>query len=348
MKNIIKSLHICLLVFLLLLISLACQFSDLTKKEPTKTPLSPTQTATLFPTFTPIPLGSKDNPYIIATVASSENLEEAELALKGLATYISDNSEQAFLAKIYPDYQSLLFDLQKRKIHFAWLPPIPYIVANRNSAALPVVLINSFGVYFYGIQFFADRDSDFEVFYNEASGESTASAEDALAQFADQTPCWVDPDSLSGYIIPIGLLNDQEIEISDGVFAHSASAVIRSLYIKGICNFGVTYAYTGDPRTASSLSDLPDVQERIVIIWKSDPIIPMMNLSAYPDLDSRLVQQVGEILTAYSHQQEGKDLISQATGSSVEGVKPINDASYEPLRHYINAAGIDIQQLIDK
>jgi phosphonate transport system substrate-binding protein len=318
------------------------------KKEPTQTPIPPTQTVTLKPTFTPFPLGSKDNPYIITSTATTENSEETELALKEIATYLSDQSGQVFIAKIYSDYQSLLFDLQKKKIHFAWLPPIPYIVANRNNAAIPVVLINSYGIYFYGVQFFADKDSGFEIYYDEDSGESTAPAKDALAQFSDLTPCWVDPDSLSGYLVPIGLLNDQGIEVSEGIFAHSASAVIRSLYIKGICDFGVTYAHTGDPRTASSLSDLPDVQERIVTIWRSDPIISMMNLSAYPDLDSRLVQKVAEILTEYSHIQEGKDNLSQATNSSVEAIKPINDASYEPLRHYLGAAGVDIQTLIDK
>jgi hypothetical protein len=61
-----------------------------------------------------------------------------------------------------------------------------------------------------------------------------------------------------------------------------------------------------------------------------------------------LVQKVAEILTEYSHIQEGKDNLSQATNSSVEAIKPINDASYEPLRHYLGAAGVDIQALIDK
>jgi phosphonate transport system substrate-binding protein len=348
MKNSIESFRNFLLIFFVVIISLSCELSNLVNREPTQTPVPPTQTVTLKPTFTPFPLGSKDNPYIIASISPADDGEETELALSEIATYLSDQSEQVFIAKVYSNYQSLLFDLQKKKIHFAWLPPIPYIVANRNNSAIPVVLINSYGIYFYGVQFFADRNSSFEIYYDENSGESTASAEDALAQFTDLTPCWVDPDSLSGYLVPMGLFNDQGIELSEGVFAHSASAVIRSLYIKGICDFGVTYAHTGDPRTASSLSDLPDVQERIVIIWKSDPIIPMMNLSAFPDLDSRLVQQVAEILTDYSHKQEGKDILSQATNTSVEAVKPINDASYEPLRHYLGAAGVDIQPLIDK
>ncbi len=348
MKTTLESFRNFLLIFFIIFISLSCQLTNVVKKGPTQTPVPPTQTVTIKPTYTPFPLGSKENPYIIASTASVDDGEEAELALEEIATYLSDQSGQVFTGKIYSDYHSLLFDLQKKKIQFAWLPPIPYIVANRNNSAIPVVLINSYGIYFYGVQFFADRDSDFEIYYDQNSGESTASAEEALAQFANQTPCWVDPDSLSGYLVPIGLLNDQGIDLSEGVFAHSASAVIRSLYIKGICDFGVTYAHTGDPRTASSLADLPDVQERIVIIWKSDPIIPMMNLSAYPDLDSRLVQQVAEILTDFSHKKEGRDILSQAINTSVEAVKPINDAAYEPLRHYLGAAGVDIQPLIDR
>jgi phosphonate transport system substrate-binding protein len=142
------------------------------------------------------------------------------------------------------------------------------------------------------------------------------------------------------------LLNDQEVPVTPGVFTQSSTAVIRSLYIKGICDFGVTYAHTGDPRTSSTLADLPDLEERIVIIWKSDPIIPTVNLSAYPDLDPKLVQQVVQVIQVHARTDEGKLQLSQILNTSVEGIKPIDDSSYDPVRHYLDSAGADVQLLL--
>jgi hypothetical protein len=37
------------------------------------------------------------------------------------------------------------------------------------------------------------------------------------------------------------------------VFTYNYNAIIRALYIQGICDFGVTYALTGDPLTSSDI-----------------------------------------------------------------------------------------------
>ncbi len=183
------------------------------------------------------------------------------------------------------------------------------------------MLVNTYGVYFYGVQFFAAVESGFNAYFDAATGNSTAPANTALSQFTNKNPCWVDPTSISGYVVPLGLLEDQSIDLGDGVFSQNPTAVIRSLYIQGVCDFGVTYAHIGDPRTSSSLSDLPDLMERIVIIWKSDPIIPTINLSAYPDIDPRLVQQVAEKMAVLMQTQEGKQWLSQALDHRCRGCK---------------------------
>ncbi len=290
--------------------------------------------------------GTEDYPFILAAVSSDENFFLADQALADLAGYLSEQTGFMFSHAIYPNYLDLLLDMQKRLVHFAWLPPVPYLAAKQNQAANAVALVNTYGVYFYGVQFFADVNDGFDSYYNQASGLSTAAASTALAQFSDTIPCWVSDTSLAGYLVPRGLLNDQDVPVAPGVFTQSSSAVIRSLYIKGICDFGVTYAHTGDPRTSSTLADLPDLDERIVIIWKSDPIIPTVNLAAYPDLDPRLVQQVAQSIQFHAGTDEGKLQLSQILDTSVEGIRLIDDSSYEPLRHYLDSAGADIQQLL--
>jgi phosphonate transport system substrate-binding protein len=317
----------------------------------------PAATATAVPTaivpvitqpaepFLPEP-GIEGNPYILAAVSSEGIFPQVDSALSELAAFLSQETGYLFEHTVYSDYNTLVLDMQKRLVHFAWLPPVPYLAAKQNHAASAILLVNNYGVYFYGVQFFADINDGYDVYYNPDTGLSTASASTALEQFNEATPCWVSDTAISGYLVPLGLINDQEITVPPGVFTQSATAVIRSLYIKGICDFGVTYAHTGDPRTSSSLADLPDLQERIVIIWKSDPIIPTQNLSAYPDLDPRLVQQVAIILQEHAGTDEGKLQLGQILDTAVEGVKPIDDKSYEPLRHYLDSAGADIPQLL--
>lgn len=334
----------------ILILALFIQSCNLSSRIPTAeaTPV-PTASVTDIPraaeTIRPEP-GTEDNPYIMAAVSVEESFTQVDQALFELAAYLSQQTGLLFNHAVYPDYPTLLLDMQKRMVHFAWLPPVPYLAAKQNHAANAVLLVNTFGVYFYGVQFFADIDDGYDIFYDQASGLSTASASTALDQFYDATPCWVSETSLSGYLVPTGLFNDLDIITAPGVFTQSATAVIRSLYIKGICDFGVTYAHTGDPRTSSSLVDLPDLNERIVIVWKSDPIIPTQNLSAYPDLDPRLVQHVTQILQEYAGTDEGKFQLGLSLDTSIEGVKPVDDSSYEPLRHYLDSAGADIQQLL--
>lgn len=342
-----KFLQFFLPILVLVLLIQSCSLSSLLQEEtPTFIPSTtePVITQTAEPTQ-PEP-GTEENPYRIAAVSSAENFTQVDQALLALARYISGETGFVFDHRVYLDYQELLLDMQKRLVHFAWMPPVPYLVAKQNQAAEAVALVNTYGVYFYGVQFFADKDDGYEIYYDPAAGLSTAFAGIALEQFTDAIPCWVSDTSLPGYLVPLGLLNDQDVTVAPGVFTQSSTAVIRSLYIKGICDFGATYAHTGDPRTSSTLSDLPDLDERIVIIWKSDPIIPTINLAAYPDLDPRLIQQVAQIIQEHARTDEGKLQLGQILNTSVEGIKLIDDSSYEPLRHYLNSAGVDIQQLL--
>ena len=63
----------------------------------------------------------------------------------------------------------------------------------------------------------------------------------ALAQFADKKPCWSDETSASGYVIPLGYLNANQIVTKPAAFVQGHPTVVRSLYATGICDFGATY-----------------------------------------------------------------------------------------------------------
>ncbi len=53
---------------------------------------------------------------------------------------------------------------------------------------------------------------NFTVYYDPKTGKDTADAATALAQFAGKKPCYTDPLSASGYLVPSGFLAANKIK----------------------------------------------------------------------------------------------------------------------------------------
>ncbi len=85
-------------------------------------------------------------------------------------------------------------------------------------------------------------------------GANTADAATALAQFDGKKPCWTDPLSASGYVIPSGIVGYDRCQGQSGCLRHRPPDGRHApCTLKGICDFGATYI---DART-SSLAEGP-------------------------------------------------------------------------------------------
>ena len=168
----------------------------------------------------------------------------------------------------------------------------------------------------------------------------------ALQQFSGTRPCFTNSESIPGFIVPSGLLANTSTPTLDPVFTYNYNAVIRALYIGGICDFGVTYAYTGDPLTSSDiLSNLPDAQSLINIVWRSDSLIPNLNLSASPNLPVFIRFRIGEAMLNIADSPDGLYLISNALNYQVEALRSVEDHFYNPLRSAILPLDLDLEAL---
>ena len=117
--------------------------------------------------------------------------------------------------------------------------------------------------------------------------------------------------------------------------------MIRALYITGICDFGATYTYLGDPRTAEKLlSDLPDISERVIALWQSDPVIPNLNISLHPDVSDATREQIVTSFLVLVRTPEGKQALSNINGYQIEDLMIIDDTMYDDLRDIL--AGVDV------
>jgi len=328
-----------------------------TEPTPTPTPsvtpeplLTPTTTPTLRPTATPTqpPLGSQGNPISLGFILQPEDTQAKEAA-EDISFLISQDTGLQIESALYPDFQSLSAAIKNGDVDLFWLKPLEYIYLNWEGSAQVILVTNHLGVYAYGVQFMANVNRGFTSYYDPESNASFGDSVTALQQFSGTRPCFINPSSLPGYIAPLGLLANTSTPTLDPVFAYGYEAIIRALYIQEICDFGVSYALIGDPRTASSIiQDIPEAQNDVIIIWQSDGIIPNTNLSATPDFPLNILYQIQEAFLDLPNTPEGLSLLSTALNYQVEALKVVEDTFYNPLRAAIVPLELDLQELTMK
>ncbi len=353
-KPLASLLFLALLALAALLLVSACGGNRPPSVKPTPTL---TATPTLPPTLTPTPkpLGAKENPFVIGLVSETNDPQITAAAVE-LATRISQLANITVAGKVFPSYAQLMEAMGKGEVHVTWLPPLTYLYASQQGLAEVALLTNHFGVYTYGAQFLANASSindpthPIKPYYDPISGQNAADAATALEQFKDLRPCWVEPQSASGYILPAGLLQLNNITTQPAVLAQTHAAVVRALYIKGICDFGATFAIVGDPRTASAVQqDLPDVMSRILIIWRSDAVIPNTNLSLLAGMSEADRLTLSNAFLDLSKAPDGKALLSLSAGNyQVDEIKVVQDSLYDPLRDVVQALDLNLKDMLGK
>lgn len=309
--------------------------------EHTSTPMpSPTPRPTATPTLPP--LGSMGNPVTLGFILPQTSF--ADIAAEDLTGLLGSETGYVMEALFYPDFQTLSNAILNGEVDLFWLKPLEYLYLNGEGAAEVMLVSNHLGVYAYGVQFIAHTNSGFSPYFNPETGENFGDVLDALQQFSGTRPCFLDPDSIPGYFVPVGLLTNTSTPTLPPVFTYSYNAIIRALFIQGICDFGVTYALTGDPFTSSDImQNLPDAQNFIDVIWQSEGLIPNLNFSASPSLPVFMRFRLEEAMLRIADSPDGLNLISTALDYQVEALRSVEDNFYNPFRSVILPLELDLQ-----
>lgn len=299
-----------------------------------------TPTEQFTPTPIPPPLGLASNPIVLGIVYTDQAVQEP--AAIEFLQYLADQTGYVFKITVFENTFDLLAGMDAGTVTFAFMQPLTYIYAHNNDVATVKLITRSFGVTAFGTQILAKADSGFTAYYNEETEKNSADAGSALNQFYGKRPCFVDETSLSGAIFPFALLAQNAVEYTEPVYAHSNTAVIRALYIGGVCDFGATYAITSDPRTSSELEDLGDAMDKIVVVWRSDAIIPTLNISFTNKSNPEVTTNVAESIQDFSVSETGIIVLTSLTGTQVEAMETASDALYASLSQILEASGIDL------
>ena len=192
-------------------------------------------------------------------------------------------------------YTALIEAMASGNAHVGFMPTFAYLLAKQAGAAEVQLVVVRNGADFYGAQFVAHADMGFTSYFDAATNLNTADAATALTQFDGKRPCFTDPLSVSGYIIPGGLLKQYGVNYKTPPLRSGSSRrlsrpsmlvlpLVKDVPTGVICDFGATYI---DARTSDKIH--ADVNGQIVVIWRTDNIIPNDNVSfstAMPDADT--------------------------------------------------------------
>lgn len=333
-------------LFLILTVAiLGCSFPvQLTLGTPTPIP-TPSQIAvpTQTPLSTPDP-GTEQNPLILALGPSARPDSELITAGETIAAFIESHTGYRVVT-VAPSSESALVDaFRTGNAHIASLSPFGYLLARKNETATVALASVRDGQTLYGFQFIVNRDGEFKPFYDETRNENTEELVTALEQFTEKKPCWSDTTSPSGYVLPLGLLNQAQVKIRSGAFLEGQPSVVRAVYADDICDFGVTFI---DARNSPALeADYPDVMDRVVVVWRSEALIPYENISFSNQLPLEMRRILQRTFIDLMLTPEGKTAIQTAYG--IDELQIAEDSLYDGFEDYVDASKLDLSVLIEE
>lgn len=307
--------------------------------QPPPTPVPPTNT----PEPTPVPLGTAEKPIIMA-IAPSATTDELIASGNTIAELLSKETGLTIKAVVPTNYKAMIEAMCSGNAQIGWLPPFAYLLANQtkvkladgsevNCADVDFVTLRN-GLDHYATQFIGRADT-----FKPATGVDDLAA---LQQFNDKKPCWTDPFSASGYVIPASLLAKEKVKTRTAAFVQGHPTVVRAVYAGGICDFGATFV---DARTNSAVQkDLPDVNEKVIVVYQTDNIIPNDTLASAYDLPADLRAKIRDAMAKVAETEAGKEALRKLY--SIDGLKAVDDTFFDEFRVLLAASGIDIAGLV--
>jgi phosphonate transport system substrate-binding protein len=317
---------------------------------PTAAPVAPATPAPVVPILlptatqapvippTPNPLGTAAKPIILA-LAPSATTQELLASGDAIATQLSKLTGYTFKTNVPTSYAALIEAMGSGNAQVGFMPTVPYIVAHSKKYADVGLVVLRNGADHYGFEFIANKGAGFKSYYDAATSKDTADAPTALAQFAGKKPCWTDPLSSSGYLVPAGLLASNKISVKAGAWVQGHPTVVTSVYLspKGqICDFGAAYI---DARS-TVVKQYQDVNNVVDIIYVSDPIIPNDTVSYASSLPADYRQKITDALLAMLKTPDGVAAFKAVY--QIDSLKAVDDSFYDDYRVYLQAINFDV------
>jgi phosphonate transport system substrate-binding protein len=308
-------------------------------EAPTEIPyLEPILQPTAAPTVA-ADLGTSDNPIVVAFEPSATS-QEITAGGQELLDLLSQETGLTFKGEIPTSYAALTEAMGSGNAQIGWMATFAYILAHQKGYADVALITNRFGSDHYGAQFIARADAGFTPAANTPATEADIST---LEQFKGKRPCFADPQSTSGYVIPLIFLKKAgltDADILNPVITQGHTQTVRAVYAGGICDYGATFV---DART-SVTTDLPDAMDKVIVVFQTPALIPNDNMSYAPDMPQDLRDQITAGIMKIADTEAGKKALNDLY--QIGGLVQVDDTVYDEFRSYLEASGIDLSQYV--
>jgi phosphonate transport system substrate-binding protein len=268
-------------------------------------------------------LGSERNPVKFFFVPSVD-VKLLEDTSKLLQTYLEAHTPYKYKIAIPPSYIAVVEAFGTKRADVAALNTYGYVLAHEKYGAEARLITVRYGDTTYQAQFLARADSGIKKL-SDLNGKKVA---------------FVDPASISGYLLPLQYLNEHHIKPKETMFAMRHDNVISMIYQRQV-DAGVTFyspPEDGQIQDARRLvkEQYPDVEKKIKVIELSSPI-PNDPIVFRKDMPEDMKKKIIDALIRFAATPDGLDALKKL--SSITGLKPCTDKDFDSTRAAVKALG---------
>lgn len=276
-------------------------------------------------------LGSRDNPvklYFTPSVDADTIASNSDDFIK----FLEKETGYYFVTGIPTSYIAVVEAFGSGRADIGAMNSFGYLLANERFGATARLKVIRHGVDYYQGQIVVRADSGIESI-KDLDGKRFA---------------FTDPSSTSGYMFPLKMLRDENVRLSNEMFAMKHDNVITMVY-QGQVDAGASYYSApdkdGNIRDARQrvMTQFPDVEDKVKVLAITEPIAndPFVFRK---DIPEEVATKFIAALKKYIETPNGKDVFNNIY--SVDGLVDASDSDYDGLREMIKAINLNTEELL--
>ncbi len=277
-------------------------------------------------------LGSSDNPVklFFTPFVDSKVLDESSQDLK---KFLEKDTGYHFEMYIPQSYIAVVEAFGSKRVDLAVINTFGYLLAHNKFGAEARLTVVRYGKSTYQAEIVARTDNKAIQNIKDLQGKKFA---------------FVDPASMSGFIVPTKMFKDAGIKLGETIFAQKHDAVISMVY-QGRVDAGAAFyspPENGGIQDARILvrTQYPDVEKKIKIIGLTEEI-PNDPVAFRKDLPEEMKNKISQGFVDYVKTPKGKEIMKKLL---VTDFKVGKDSDYDGIQKMVKELRLDLNQLNQK
>ncbi len=283
-------------------------------------------------TFKKAELGTKDNPVNLFFVPSVD-AKVIDSNSKLMQTWLEANTPYKYKISVPQSYIAVVEAFGSKRADVAAFNTFGYLLANQKYGAEARLMVIRHGKATYQSQILAKKGRFKDV-----------------KDLVGKTFAFVDPASLSGYILPLKFLQDSGVKLGDTQFAMKHDNVVSMIY-QGRVDAGATFY--SPPEEKEGIQDArrlvkaqyPDIEDKVEIVKLTNDI-PNDPIAFRKELPEEMKKTIADAFMKMVQTEEGKQAFFNLYG--ITAMQPATDKDYDGIREMMKSVNANAEELLTK